>query len=459
MKYHAPVADLLLRIESSIAKRALLKRGQALLVGVSGGLDSMVLLHALHQLSARHHWRLTVAHFNHQLRGRSSDADERLVRKTAAVLKLPVVVDGSDVKKFARQSQLSLEMAARKLRHEFFARVASERKVSTIALAHHADDQVELFFLRVLRGTGNEGLAGMKWRAPSPANQKLSLIRPLLDAGKDELRDFARTNKIAFREDATNASLNVPRNRIRNQLLPLLRKDYQPGLTRTVLRLMELAGGEAEVAGDLALHWLKRRQPAFNDLRPAVQRRVLQSQLLQLSVPGDFELIEALRRSPDQAVSIDSKLSVLRNAAGKVNLQTSQPLGFNAEEAQAVLGRAGGLSFAGVELSWQVTAGKGFARPPSQTGCEIFDADQIGRQIRLRHWRAGDRFQPIGLKTAAKLQDLFTNAKIPREQRRRLIVATRPDGEIFWVEGLRMAERFKLTPQTMRRLTWRWQPA
>ena len=106
--------------------------------------------------------------------------------------------------------------------------MARKRKIRVVALAHHADDQVELFFLRVLRGAGGEGLAGMKWRSPSPVDAKIMLVRPLLDATKDELRGFARENKIRFREDATNASLDMPRNRVRNELLPLLHAVTSP---------------------------------------------------------------------------------------------------------------------------------------------------------------------------------------------------------------------------------------
>src|ERR1700691_3006868 len=160
------------------------------MVAVSGGLDSMVLLHALDKLSLRHKWKISVAHFNHQLRGRASDADEKLVRKTAIALKLLIVAESADVKEFVRKSKLSIEMAARKLRHEFFARVARERKIQIVALAHHADDQVELFFLRLLRGAGGEGLAGMKWKSPSPADKTIALVRPLLDFVKNELAEF-----------------------------------------------------------------------------------------------------------------------------------------------------------------------------------------------------------------------------------------------------------------------------
>jgi tRNA(Ile)-lysidine synthase len=452
------VSEFLQRFEGEIPSRCNLGRGEKTLAAVSGGLDSMVLLHALHSLAGKWRWKIVVAHFNHRLRGRSSVADENLVRKTAGRLGLAFVSGHADVKRFAHESKLSIEMAARKLRHEFFARAAVQHKISTIALAHHADDQVELFFLRVLRGAGGEGLAGMKWRAPSPVNPKIKLVRPLLGFSKTEILAFARRNKILFRADATNLSNDFLRNRIRNELLPLLRRHYQPGLTKTVLRLMEITGAEAEAVGGLAGQWLEQRQPDFENLAAAVQRRILQSQLIRLKMLPAFELVESLRLTADVAVSVDSKCSVSRNLGGDVKPENHSPaFDFNANELTVDLAdRAGDVEFGGVDLSWQFNAGKKNFRLQSKSGREFFDADKIGGKILLRHWRPGDRFQPIGLKTAAKLQDLFTNARIPRARRRDLLVAAMAGGEIFWVEGLRISENFKLTAETGRRLAWRW---
>jgi tRNA(Ile)-lysidine synthase len=349
-------------------------------------------------------------------------------------------------------------MAARKLRHDFFARMAKERKIRVIALAHHADDQVELFFLRVLRGAGGEGLAGMKWQSPSPVDSKIMLVRPLLDATKAELRGFAREGRILFREDATNTSLDMPRNRVRNELLPLLLRHYQPALTNTVLRLMEIVGAEAGVIGGQAKLWLKQRRPSFGDLPVAVQRRALQLQLSEAGVPADFELIESLRQSADVPVNLGPQLSVMRDATGVVSLRLARPSIFNANETVVKLaGRAGEVIFDGVHVRWRFDTLKKFKRPAVRPACESFDADKVGGRITLRHWRPGDRFQPIGLKSSAKLQDLFTNREIPRARRRDLMVAAAENDEIFWVESLRISENFKLTRQTKRRLTWRWQ--
>jgi tRNA(Ile)-lysidine synthase len=336
----------------------------------------------------------------------------------------------------------------------------------------------------------------MKWRSPSPADSKITLVRPLLDADKAELRQFARENRIRFREDATNALPAASRNRIRNELLPLLRKKYQPGLAKTVLRLMEIIGAEADAVTGMARQWLASKRenervprpvplPAkrgeggprkagpgegsdFLDLPVAIQRRVLQLQLAGLGVPAEFELIESLRKSVGSFVSVGPGLFISRDGTGSVSLRTRQPDGFNVDELTVnPAGRSGGADFAGVLFRWdfqsEIAVGRGCrragsrGRSPHQT--EFFDADKVGEQVTLRHWRPGDRFQPIGMKSALKLQDWFVNQEIPRARRRELVVAVAGTGGIFWIEGLRIDENFKLTPQTRRRLIWRWRRA
>ena len=473
--------DLVNQIEYNIRSRMLLQRGRPLLVAVSGGVDSMVLLHVLHQLARRNDWRLSVAHLNHLLRGRSSDADERLVCRTAEKLQLPIIIERADVRAFARAHKLSVEMAARKLRHDFLARAAAQRQIPSITLAHHADDQLELFFLRLLRGSGGAGLAGMKWRSPSPSNPKIDLVRPLLDQSKSALHAYASERKIRFREDASNAWLDIKRNRIRHELLPLLRKHYQPALNRTIFRVMEIVGAESEFVTEAALNWLEAaaetsdkerpskienrapkrvlfRRVSFEELPVAVQRRCLQLQILRHGVPADFELVEKLRQSRAGVPPALGSTTLLRDSSGILHLQESQHADFNAGSVELHLrDRAGEITFDGIKAQWRIESKKGLSTPKNAPREEFFDADKVGSPILLRHWQPGDRFQPIGLSQLVKVQDFFTNQKVPRNQRRKLVLAATAQGEIFWVEDLRISERFKLTKSTNRRLQWRWQ--
>ena len=190
----------------------LLADEQPVLVAVSGGVDSMVLLRVLAELAPQHRWKLAAAHFNHQLRGAASNADAELVRKTAQELQIPIFTDRGDVKAEATTSKVSIEMAARQLRYGFLSRTAREQGIGAVAVAHHAGDQAELFFLRLFRGAGTIGLGGMKPVAPLPCGPEIRLIRPFLNEPKETLRQFATEHQIPFAEDATNASLDIQRN-------------------------------------------------------------------------------------------------------------------------------------------------------------------------------------------------------------------------------------------------------
>jgi tRNA(Ile)-lysidine synthase len=445
------------QVGKSIADRRLLRQGQKILVAVSGGLDSMVLLHVLRHLAGTEGWKLTVAHFNHQLRGKAGEADERWVRQTARAFKLPCFTGRGDVRAAARKEGISLEMAGRKLRHEFLARTARRLGIGTIALGHHADDQVELFFLRLLRGTGGQGLAGMQWSNASPGDPSIRLVRPLLDQTKDALREASQTAGVRYCEDATNAALDIERNRVRHELIPLLRRNYQARLEQRVLRLMDVAGAEAEVVAGLAARWLEGlRRKKFDRLAVAVQRRVIHKQLLRLGQAPDFDLVERLRLMPNTAVSVNAGQSVRRDAEGMVGLQKAAEVQFGSGcEKIALAKKSGRAVFGGLALLWEIGKGGGRDSKP-EANVEYFDADKVGERVCLRHWQPGDRFQPIGTRSARKLQDLFTNMKVPRSQRHRRVVAATIRGELFWVEGLRMSEGFKLGPETVRRLKWRW---
>jgi tRNA(Ile)-lysidine synthase len=512
---------LLMQVEETTRQHRLLGAGARILVAVSGGVDSMVLLHVLHELAPRHQWRLTLAHFNHQLRGQASRADEALARRAARRLGWPFVAGRGAIKSQAAAQGLSIEMAARQSRHKFLAGAARRLSIGAVALAHHLDDQTELFFLRLFRGAGCEGLAGMKPLSPSPADPRVRLVRPLLEVDKAALYAFARERGIPFREDASNASLDMPRNRLRRELLPLLRRHYQPALPRVVGRAMNLLRESADCVAAQARAWLRahvppsasgakgaplccengERQPSpqpspvgreresgtprgsfswmvendvhadshrmgegrgegpvptpFEALHPAIQRVVLQIQLHQAGIGTDHDLIAQLLQKPGAPVSVGPERCVRRDREGRVSLLRPPRTSFQHARVELNLEpphqRA---NFAGLAVSWQFK--RGLILPPRHAGQECFDADKVGAKVILRHWQPGDRFHPIRMPKPVKLQDWFTNRKVPRARRRELVLAATARGEIFWVEGERMAEPFKVTSATRRQLRWRW---
>lgn len=450
------MSGLIAQVNRSVSARRLLQPGQKILVAVSGGLDSMVLLHVLRHLTSENQREIAVAHFNHQLRGRESDADEQFVRDRAGELGLPFFSERGATTQTMAAHGWSLEMAARRLRHDFLARTAASEQ-AVVALAHHADDQVELFFLRLLRGASMTGLAGMSWSSPSPANPRILLIRPLLDQNKEALRQFAVTEGIPFREDRSNLDESLARNRLRRDLLPHLRARYQPALDKIILRQMELIVADEAFLHEAALKVLAGPECGeFKVLPLALQRRVLRIQILQAGIQPDFDLIEQLRLHPGHPVSVAPGLRLLRESSGRVEVLSDVTDTFDtAARTLRLDGPQGESLFGGLAVHWTVQPADQIPRRKAPA-CEWFDADKVGSLVHLRHWQAGDRFQPIGSAHSVKLQDLFTNSKIPRLQRHRAVIAVTEQGLLWWVEGLRMAEHFKVGATTTRHLCWQW---
>jgi tRNA(Ile)-lysidine synthase len=269
---------------------------------------------------------------------------------------------------------------------------------------------------------------------------------------------------VPFREDATNAQLDIQRNHIRHELIPSLRKRHQPALERVILRQMELIGAESEFVTKAAVDWLSgKRLPAFEKLPVALQRRCLQLQLLEKKLPVSFDLIEELRAFPNRSISVtvfQHPILIQRDMAGIVHVSEPTKPSFAQGSLKIHLqGRGGEILFENARIEWKpVEIANGTFRARFRgVNHEIFDAAKVGSDIVLRHWRAGDRFQPIGMPKSVKLQDLFINLKVPRAMRHELLVGTTAGGEIFWVEGLRMAECFKLDKKTVYGLKWRWE--
>lgn len=396
---------------------------------------------------AKHH-KLTVAHFNHQLRGPESNADEAFVREQAARRNLQFISARGDVREVAKG--ISIEMAARQLRHKFLAQIAREHSAN-ILLAHHADDQIELFLMRLLRGIEGPGLAGMRPISPSPVDPNIRILRPLLEISRDEIESFVRDNKIPFREDSTNAEFQADRNRIRHRIIPKLRQEAGPNFQTTILRHIAKTRDHADLARSSARAWLQS-QNQFSALPEWLRREIIATQLDDAKIPITAQRLDALLKADGARISINSQKTIALDSQGR--LQNFSEL-WPTDSMPLELTTPGQATFSNVSITWTFPTHPNLFPLPNQI---TFDADRVGPQITLRHWQQGDRIHLSGRASPRPLHEMLSRNKIPRDRRHRLLVATTTAGEIFWVEGLRITEKFKIAPASKRFLEWRWQP-
>ena len=305
-----------------------LRPSRRYLVGVSGGHDSVALLHWLHQNEFR---KLTVCHLNHQLRGRSSLADARFVEKLSANYNLEFECNSADVRAFAAKEKMSIETAARQLRYSFFAATAKRRRTTAIFLGHHADDLVETMLLNLFRGSGLAGLAGMREMSERRVdNVNLTIIRPLLRVWRSEIDNYVRVSRLRFREDRSNRELTPMRNRLRKKVIPYLEKTLGRDIRRNLWRTAVIVAEEEKWFESLLRK--KLYQPSILDARllsriePALQRRLLRKWLQRARVADvGFDLIERVRSLLDPGNRV-AKTNLPRNRhvrrrAGKLFLE------------------------------------------------------------------------------------------------------------------------------------------
>jgi tRNA(Ile)-lysidine synthase len=450
---------------ATIERRGLISPGERVAVGVSGGPDSVALLHILHELSAELRIELHVAHLNHGLRGAEADEDSQYVLELADSLRLSATVEKRDVAAMARDGGMSLEHAARVARYEFLEKAADACGASKIAVGHTSDDQVETVLLHLLRGAGPEGLAGMP-----PARGRI--IRPLFDAARQDVEDYCASKGLAPRLDSSNLSRDFARNRIRLDLMPLLERDH-PALRRHLFRVAEIVREENSFLRDIAVRELERMSLKCEDGEIVISARRLSRRPVALQ---RRIVREALRLLLEDLRHIEhGHVEALRTlAVGKGGREVHLPRGLRArlqggrlfisarpkpveepiqvEWARPEL-REWVLSIPGVtplpELGLEIEAAlvpASDARiPEPDPHVAWLDYSRISEPLTARTWRRGDRFHPLGAAGSTKLQDFFVNAKVPREQRGRIPIVVCGQ-TIAWIVGYRLAEDFKLTP-------------
>jgi tRNA(Ile)-lysidine synthase len=453
--------DLSQRVARTIRRHALLARGGRALVALSGGPDSVALAHLLLELQAA--GELTVAgfaHVNHQLRGADADEDEAFCREMAAALGLPIEVARVDVRAAARETGRSIEDVARELRYAFFEQAIDRLAADAIAVGHSLDDQAETFLLRLVRGSGARGLAGILPRAGR-------VIRPLIDLSRADLRQYAANRALAFRTDLSNAELSIPRNRVRHELIPYLEREFSPGISRVLAREAGMAREDENRLQQEAIDFTRSivlrttggkievDASALGSLHPALAARVARHALSMLAATRfiGFDHVDRLLRfasAPEgEALDLPGQRAVRTGSVIVLGPPAPRQRDRGHENSfRFPLSIPGEVTLD--NQGWKVSAERGGSLGPGGTGPAraaevVVAADPLTLPLAIRSRRRGDRFRPLGLGHRKKLQDFLVDRKIPREIRDSLPLVVDAQDRIVWVVGESVAEDFRVT--------------
>jgi tRNA(Ile)-lysidine synthase len=462
------------RLQQTITEHSLIQKGEQLLVGVSGGPDSIALLHGLHQLQEIGQWSLFVIHVNHGLRGEESDQDALYVREFCQQRKIPCYIRKVDVAAIVAQQGGNKQAIARQKRYEQFLLLAEQLHIHKIMLAHHADDQAETILLHLLRGTGVSGLAGMRLKRRW---KERWLIRPLLGMTREEIELYCREQQLNPRHDTSNNLPIYTRNRIRHELLPQL-ETFNPKIRASLCQLAEIVQNEEEV-------WEQHVESALKDcllsesaerytidadrfcrLSVALQRRLVKLILNYLVKNGTSEItsetVEQVRRvmhHPHPSVQIDLPHGLRLYRQYEQGIFTYQKANLSAGAFIPTLLHIPGIthlpSTAG-QIEAVLTTQRWTEMNRPCTDWIVFDADALDFPLQVRPRRPGDRMRCFGMNGSKTIKRLLMEGKIPVRERAAYPLVTDLREQIIWVPGIRRSSIAPVTEVTRRYLYLLW---
>lgn len=449
-----PEAKILKAVRSTIKKYSLLEKNDKVLIAYSGGLDSTALLAVFLKLRPEWSLSLALAHFNHKLRA-AADEDLLFVQQAAQKHTLPLYVGSQDVRSYARERRLNLEEAARNLRYDFLLKTARKSKATKIATGHTLNDQAETFFMRLLRGSGVSGLAGI-----FPVVEGL-IIRPLIQVEREDIEAFLRTKSLEYRVDESNFDRRFLRNKIRLELLPYLKKNFevkvipQVGKTAAILQeenafMERLAEEEAQKAVLQSGKRIELDLGALCSLPKGLARRLVRHFILR--VKGDlrrisFEDVESLLSLGEGKDWHLKKDLVLRREQGRIFLKDEaaavRPYAYSWDGIDVLVIPEAGLKFKGMEMEKTARFSPEFDDPTRA----FLDLSKLNFPLAVRSRRQGDRYHPLGSPGQKKLKEIMRAKRLPLDQReiQPLFLSGK---EIVWVPGLPVSEKFKVDDQT-----------
>lgn len=428
----------------------LIENGERVLVAFSGGPDSVFALHFLKKFQKKYKIDLAAVHFNHQLRGKEADADEKFAKEFCMKLGVEFFSAKLNVKKLAKERKLSIEEAARKLRYQNLEKLCKQNSFDKIATAHNLSDNTETVLMNLLSGTSAAGLSGI------PVVRG-NIIRPILCVTKQEILEYLEKNRIPFRIDSSNLSDDFKRNFLRNRILPLLRGKVNPALDEAVYRttsnlksqLVHLGKGMnyfLTAFSNLKENGFEIRLKiidVFGEIPGELLKALLEKNFDYEFKHDDYEKINALAKNQKgKKVNLGSGITVYRE--NELLLFQKNEIGLTGE-VEIPAGKKAKLC--GVTVNIKEVEIE--ANPAKKKAYELISADGLEEKFLLRTWKHGDIFKPLGFKGTKKVSDFLTDAKIPAfEKKNRLVLLNR--NKIIWVVGLRISDEVKITNKTKR---------
>jgi len=422
--------------------------GERILLAVSGGMDSVAMARLFHQAG----FSFGIAHVNFSLRGEESDREEHFVRSLAQGYGVPFFSVRFDTAAYAKENGLSIQMAARELRYRWFLAIRQDNGYQYVATAHHLDDQAETFLINLARGTGLAGLHGI-------FPKKGDLIRPMLFTDRPRIARFIRENSIAYMEDSSNEEIKYQRNRIRHRVIPEMEKlnpRFRQELGETINRIRE--------AGTIYRKAVEAERARLVRQEEKGELRIPIGELLALQPLNTwvYELLQPYGFTPGTVANI---LLAAGNEPGKYFHSTSHRLLVDREELIIVPSAMVTGQDDGWELGFDILTGRGAIHEPLELAWDILDeaperpdpsplvamldADKLEFPLRIRRWRPGDAFYPLGMKKPKKLSDFFIDIKLSRLEKEQAFLLCSGD-QIAWVIGHRIDDRFRMTFSTKR---------
>lgn len=442
-------------ILKALKQYPMLRSGDLTLVAVSGGPDSVAMLHGLYKLSSELNISLHIAHLNHMIRGEESNIDEAFVRNLAHIYELPVTTKRVDVPAMRGELCMGEEETARLARYRFLQDTATELGAQRIATGHNADDRAESVLLNIIRGCGIDGLASIK-----PIND--NIIRPLIETTREDIEHYIAANALPYRVDATNLDTTYARNRIRHELLPLLQDKYNPRIKEALLRLADIAAEQSDMVqtlGEGARQAVLREgildAGLLADLPLALQAQVIRDEIRR--VKGDLvdvtheqvqDVIEGLRFAEDFTVNLPTgDLFVTRKGDLLRVWRREEPVSIEPFECAILMDGETRIEATGLTLKCEIVDNPQPAKLPLNEA--LIDLDSITGKLTARNPRPGDRIVPMGMAGSKKLQDVFVDKKVPKEQRARAVVVC-DEEKILWVAGVVASGLGKVRPISRR---------